>query len=529
MRGLARNALSADAMRKFITVSLFLAVGCGPATRNLAETETDLTSASARSRSLEFSSYVYVDRDTSDIELLRRVREQTQSAFGALRTSEIAVNSRELKDVDTTTFVKEDVTVWDVDNPTAGKPMTRVRYRYKDNAVVPLSMAKRSAISLAVLGNNYRSQTARILEECTTNDEHAQEFSSSIWYVFEPSLSDCTTAMATEQKQIDDASGALTSGEVSTREVNRLYLPVTIALGPDATNTGKSYPEYDRLYQGGVRADALVISMVNGTIDHGDHSSLAQDSGWTEWMSQLKETFGTRSFKVSKIEPAEDLTIYKVGNKTVKAAGGFNDVLTWSLNRTTPPGVTSAERDALLGAVATKVARHWITFSLPVKVSVGGEPARDFSIEVLTYFGAGSDATPHKFAIKNSDVFIYNGHSSIGYGPLDPSRFRAEDFPTSYQMLFIDSCVSYNYYERDYISLKSGGTKNLDLITNGLEAPSWRSGYALGRFANLLTNGTNASYLDLLKAASATDALRVVDGEIGNEFTPETKSVEVTF
>jgi hypothetical protein len=516
-------------MRKFIPVSLFLAVGCGSPASNLSETETDLTSATARARSLEFASYVYVDAGATDSDILRRVREQTQSAFGALRTSEISVNSRELKDVDTTTFVKEEVTVWDTDNPTTGKPMTRVRYRYKDSALVPAGMARRSAIPLAVLGSNYRSQTARILEECTANDDHAQDFSSSIWYVFEPSLSNCQTAMGVEQKQIDDSGGYLLANEVSTHEVNRLYLPITIALGPDATATGRTYPEYHRLYKGGIKTDALVIGMVSGTLDHEPHPSLAGDSGWTEWMTQLKETFGTRAFKVSKVEPAEDLTVYQVGGKTIKAAGGFSDVMNWSLNRATPPGVSYGEREALLAAAAAKLGRHWITFTLPVKVAVDGEPERDFAIEILTYFGAGSDQAPHKFAIKNSDVFIYNGHSYIGYGPLDPSRFTADDFPPSYQMLFIDSCVSYNYYERDYISLKSGGTKNLDLITNGLEAPSWRSGYALGRFANLLTNGTNASYLDLLGAASATDALRVVDGEIGNEFTPENRSVTVTF
>ena len=86
--------------------------------------------------------------------------------------------------------------------------------------------------------------------------------------------------------------------------------------------------------------------------------------------------------------------------------------------------------------------------------------------------------------------------------------------------MFIDGCVSYNYYEKDYIPLKSGGTRNLDLITNGLEAPSWQSGYALGRFLGTLVNGKQASYLQLLQAASATDELRVVDGELDNVYSP---------
>ena len=117
-------------------------------------------------------------------------------------------------------------------------------------------------------------------------------------------------------------------------------------------------------------------------------------------------------------------------------------------------------------------------------------------------------------------MFLYNGHSYIGYGPLDPSNFRKGDFPDSYQIFWVDGCVSYNYYEKDYYPLKDGGTKNLDLVTNGIEAPSWRSGHAMGQFVVTLLNGQNASYRDLLKSAEDTDPLRVVDGEVDNDFTP---------
>ncbi len=514
-------------MRRSILATWVVLSGCSASTDSfLMDAENDLTSVSARSRTLEFAGYVYVDRNASDATILQRVREQTQSAFGALRTSEISVNSRELKDVDPKTFVKEDVLVRTGADETTSTPMSRVRYRYKDNALVPKSMARRSALPLAVLGNGYRLKTSRILKECTADDSEAHEFSSSIWYVFEPSLSQCQQAISSEQESIDKEAVLLHDGEVGQLEIERLYIPITVSLGPDATNRGKSYPEYERMYRGGVKSDALVIGMVNGAIDHGSHDSLAEDSGWEEWMTQLDETFGDRAFKVSNIDPVEDLTSFTVGNKTVSAPNGFADVLRWQLRGDVPAGT---DPKALLGAASTKIANHWITFRLAVKVRIADEAPRDFAIEVLTYFGAGGDQTPHKFAIKNSDVFIYNGHSYIGYGPLDPSRFSAEDFPASYQLFFVDSCVSYNYYERDYISLKAGGTKNLDLITNGLEAPSWRSGYALGRFANLLTSGKGASYRDLLQVAMATDSLRVVDGEVGNEYDPAKVPIEVTF
>ena len=193
-----------------------------------------------------------------------------------------------------------------------------------------------------------------------------------------------------------------------------------------------------------------------------------------------------------------------------------------------PAGLTSAERDEVKKLVGQALYLHWVTFEAPVSVKVGAEAEKQATVKIIGYFGAESGSTPHKFGLKNSDVFIYNGHSYIGYGPLDPSNFSAADFPKSYQIMFVDGCVSYNYYEKDYIPLKEGGTQNLDLITNGVEAPSYRSGYALGRFVATLLNGKQASYRELLDAASATDALRVVDGEVDNLYTPAKKPIVVT-
>ena len=146
-----------------------------------------------------------------------------------------------------------------------------------------------------------------------------------------------------------------------------------------------------------------------------------------------------------------------------------------------------------------------------------------------------SDSTPHKQAIKTSDIFVYNGHSYIGYGPLDPSRFTAADFPKSYQILFVDGCVSYNYYEKDYIPLKQGGTKNLDLVSNGLESWVNESGPAMGRFMGAFIDGKQNSYTAILKAAQFTyfgydwgmDALRVVDGEVDNKYKPSKTPITV--
>jgi hypothetical protein len=487
-----------------------------------AASEDDLTSVSARSRKLVFEGYVYARADASDSDILYQIRRQTQTAFGALRTAEVGVNSRELKDVDPTSFAKEEVQVVDPAAPDApAETMLRVTYRYEDDAVVPKSMADRSALSLAVMAPGYTSQIDRVLHECTLNDSEAQEFRSSIWYVFDPSLSSCQQAIADEQRAIDEASDGLgdASTQIVRQELERLYIPITVSLGADQTNDGKSWPEYDRLYRGGVQPNKLVVSLVNGFIDHG--STDYTDSGYGEWLEELRESFRSHpDFHLANIDPPEDLSTYDV-NGTEVSGVGFDDIMRWELDYgSVPDGLSWSDRDELRRQAGEKLIKHWLTFESTVKVSIGGAPAEEVTLTILTYFGTDSSSVPHKQAIKNSDVFIYNGHSYIGYGPLDPTNFSADDFPSSYQILFIDGCVSYNYYEKDYVPLKEGGTKNLDLITNGLEAPAWRSGYALGRFVSTLLDGKQASYRDLLSAAKATDALRVVDGELDNAFDP---------
>jgi hypothetical protein len=202
-------------------------------------------------------------------------------------------------------------------------------------------------------------------------------------------------------------------------------------------------------------------------------------------------------------------------------------MIAFELDQKNPAGVTSTNRDAFRKAIADTVAMKWVTFEAPMQLTMNGQ-TNPFTIKLQSYFGASTSSVPHKRGIKTSDVFVYNGHSYIGYGPLDPSRFVPTDFPASYQVMMINGCVSYNYYEQDYFPLKAGGTKNLDLVTNGLESWVNESGPAMGRFVGAFIDGRMNSYTDILKAAQFTyfgydwgmDALRVVDGELDNTYDP---------
>ena len=503
-------------------LSVTAACSAGPSDEGAGD-ESDLTSITARSRSLEFVGTVYVQPTATDDEILSTVRSQAQTAFGPLRTSDIAVNSRELRDIDTSTIVKRKVKMIDTGvNGDAGKDMLEVKYTYKDNAVVALRYANRTSAPLALMSPSYRLQTERILKECTANDQEAREFLGQIWYVFEPRVDTCQIAMRDEEDKITADRAKLPSArtQVTTSEVNRLYIPITAKLGADKTNRGQSYPDYQKLYAGGVQKDKLVVSLVYGLIDHEHPKGLAADYNWAELMTNLSLVVkGQSGFKFVSTADNVDLSSFtlksgkKVDNASVENLVRLHD-------GEDSLGLTANEQTDLDTQFAERVLRKWVAIERPVRVKVGNAPERDFAVQILFYFGAESNPEPHKFAMKNSDVFLYNGHSYIGNGPLDPRNFTPESFPKSYQLLWIDGCVSYNYYEKDYIPLKEGGTKNLDLITNGIEAPSWQSGTAMGQFLSVLLDGKGASYKDLLVAAKDTEALRVVDGELDNEFTP---------
>jgi len=505
---------------------------CGSSDSSEETSEDELTSATALSRELKFEATVYVDRGASDSVIVTAAQAQTKTAFGALQHSQIAVNTRELRAIDTASFKKRDVLVVDPAIATdPGKPMTEVRYTYVDLAVVPKAMSRRTSIPSAVLNKGTYYNGPKVVTECTANTEHTRDYPN--WYEFDPTLSGCRTAMKAEQTVIDadfkKIGGAATTNKVPKSAIDRTYLPITVRLGANKTNKGLSYPEYDRLYTGGVQPNKLVLSFMYGLIDDSP-ATPDQDYNFGEWMTHMDLVFKARpGFKLVKTEPTVDLsTVTLPSGKTVTGIT-FDQVIRWKNESAGWPAsvTTTADRNALLTAIAKKMYKVFLTFEVPVKVKIGAAAEKDFTVAVLTYFGVGSDSATHKKAIKNSDIYLYNGHSYVGSGPLDPGNFTAADFPASYQILFIDGCVSYNYYEKDYFPLKTGATQNLELITNGLEAPSYRSGYALGKFSAALVNGTFPSYLDLLKAAAATDPLRVVDGEVDNVFDPRKTPITI--
>ena len=505
------------------------AVACGAGDRAGGGPETgddDLTSLTARQRILTFEGQVYVAPDATDEEILAAAQTQTQTAFGALLHFDVAVQTREVQNVDDKSFKKRPITVIDTNVPgDAGKPMMEVKYTYRDNALVPVAMAHKTALNIAVLGQAAMDKTKDLVALCTagTHEEVQDEKDGLFWYDFNPSKPTCRKELEKEQKVIDADTGKLADPkrEVALSRVNRLYLPTTAQLAGADTAQRATYPEYDRLFSGASQDGVLTIAMLAGRLAH-EHVEARKDGGYYEWMAALDVIFTANpDFEMKKIEPREDLSVVYAEDKKYDGLT-FEDFIQWTVyGRGWPEGMPASSRDNIARTIANKLDNHWVTFEKQVNVAIGGQAPKPVTIRIETLFGADEDTAPHRRALRRGDVVVYNGHSYIGYGPLDPGNYTPDSFSKGYQMFWFDSCVSYNYYEKDFFTLKAGGSKNLDLVTNGIEAPEYLSGEAEGKFISKLISGSMPSYQTLLESAKATDALRVVDGEIDNKWTNE--------
>ncbi len=507
-------------------------VGCASDDGKAVTDEDDLTSLTARQRTLTFEGIVYVDPRASDATILETVHAQTRSAFGALLHSNISAQTREFQNVDPASLKKRPVRVIDVTKPDdRGRSMIEVRYRYQDKAIVPVELARKTALSLSLLGQKHEAQIDLVVEQCTKNDREAREDVELglLWYGFEPQRASCRSAMDREQKLIEADTAMLADPRttVPLSRVNRVLVPVTMQLVRADTATRATYPEYDRLFRGASEPGVLKIVLVAGRLAH-ERVQARKDGGYYEWLASLDVIFQANpDFELKKIAPDENLGTISAEGRRYDGLG-FDDFIQWTVyGRGWPEGMPPSSRDNIAATVANKLDNHWVTFEKKVKVSIGGEEPKDLVIRLETLFGADEDPAPHRRGLKEADVFVYNGHSYIGEGPLDPEHFREESFSGGYQVLWFDSCVSYNYYNKDFFALKPGGSKELELIVNGLEAPEYLSGESNGAFVNALIGGQMPSYQTLLATAKPTDSLRVVDGEIDNRFDPRRVPVRI--
>jgi hypothetical protein len=199
-------------------------------------------------------------------------------------------------------------------------------------------------------------------------------------------------------------------------------------------NTESTYPEYDRLYSGGIDG-VMKIALFYGYINPVDQSRVdTTDDGYTA-MKRFES-------KLAKLGYVQD-------------ASGSRD------------GFRLSDDSQVAGGI--DFLHNWYNSDRSVKVQILLADTDDQS----------ADPTFHAYfkdALENSDIVDYDGHIGtpenllLTMPALSDTRFD----PSKYQIFFFDGCTSYPYFKRMYSDAK-GGSGNFNLITSGLEESSGTS------------------------------------------------------
>jgi hypothetical protein len=221
------------------------------------------------------------------------------------------------------------------------------------------------------------------------------------------------------------------------------------------------------------------------------------------------------------------------------------DVERWIVDRTgLPAGVAGDARktEQLLGQVIERFSERWIVWSWPVTVTRNGV-TREMTVELRTFYGYEDGSWQARQAARwryleafwHADVFSYTGHSHFGHGPLEPWTYSGESFADRYQVMLVNSCLSFNYYDEDFLAMHPRGSEALDVVVNG-GAAYWRGmGEATGAYVAGLVGGGGASWRGILEGMavdlpweSGYDPMRAVNGELDNAFDPAEGAITVT-
>ena len=161
------------------------------------------------------------------------------------------------------------------------------------------------------------------------------------------------------------------------------------------------------------------------------------------------------------------------------------------------------------------------------------------TIEIRTWYGQ-EDGSPdirqrarwrYLEAFWHSDIFAYTGHSHFGHGPLEPWEYSGANFPDRYQTLLFNSCLSFNYYDEDFLVMHPRGAQQLDVVVNALPAYWYGMGQSTASYiAGVLSGGSSWRQVLTQMAVntpweSGYDPMRAVNGEVGNVFDPATGAI----
>ncbi|MDB4967210.1 MAG: hypothetical protein JWN44_2899 [Myxococcales bacterium] len=509
--------------------------------------DDDLTSVGGVTKQIDWESFVYVATDADAGVVQQVIARQVKSSLGSLRELGIGISDRgALHNLDPAGWTRELVNVIDASTGRATGPVQRVRYHYRDTALVQKSQDPGAAVSFTMLFGDYVSGSAALQPACV--DEATD--GDSLWYHFAPRRSACARAITTETATINADLARLppaspsSVGQMPLSDAQRRFVGVRAKLTPIVAAPVK-YPEYDRLWGFGSDRQKVVVYAFVG-VESNERDS--HDLGAIEFqrlLRTLRGQFGGK-LQVTATQPfALLLDFYVDGNKLDGVT--FDDVARWMIDGTGYPAAVGSDAqkiEALKQQVIDRFSERWIYWTVPATVTLAGQ-TRQMTVELRTFWGkedGDADSKQHAEwryleAFWHGDVFAYAGHSHFGHGPLEPTNYSGANFPDRYQVMLVNSCLSYNYYDLDFIQMHAGGSRNLDVVMNGLPAYWNGMGESTAKYLVALLDGTNKSWSQLLDAMRIDlawgergyEPMRGVNGELDNSFDGSRAPITVAY
>jgi hypothetical protein len=469
-----------------------------------AGSDEALTGTTGVERGIHFEGTVIVPESASDDAIRTAIARQVKSAIGALRDPRVSLNDR---------AARSNLNNW---TKQVANGYAKVTYKYDDRAVVTKTLSSRSTIDLTMLAGDYGAYADVLKRDCS---DDATTDTDSLWYHFQPQKAACKARIREEVKAID---AERREGFIGPKEASRWFLPVTAKLDPPRAPAVAYSPEYDRLF---LNRDRVTIYAFGGVDkDETDPDDVLAIEHARFLRSLLR---ANPNFRPVRTEPFTWLLDFYADGKKLEGVT-YDQMLSWIVDKT---GTLDLRKQAL-----AKLAERWIDWDIALEIN-----GRRTIVEVKTFFGYedGSwEARQHAQwryleAFWHGDVFLYNGHSHFGHGPLEPTLYNAGNFNDRYQIMLVGSCISFNYYQKDFLELKPGGSKNLETIVNGLPSWVWGGGEVSARFITGLISGRQPTYSELLESMRIDtpwgergyDPMRVVDGEMDNTYSRATAPI----
>ena len=499
-----------------------------------ADSGKDDSSATAVIRQIDWDGFVLVPTGADTETVQWHVKRQVKSSLGALlHGPKISIRDRDARsNVDPAGFKRETLAI------DGGGTIDRVTYHYRDRALVPKSY-KPTAFNVVMLFDDYVARAAELTPKCS--DDPSVE-PDSLWFHYDPNRTACKAAIATETTAINAAAAKLDKkkAQIASVDVARRFLSVRASLAK-VTASPIVYPELDQLFGFGTDRTKIVAYSFFG-VDSDDNDP--HDWGLVEdlrFVRTLRASYP--ELAVVETNPQVNVLDFTVGGQLL-AGVTYEDMANWVLDGKGWPASASdtASRTDLLNQVRDKLRERWIVWQVAVTATWKTE-TRPMTIEIRTYYGREDGQPDWRQAARNryleafwhADVFSYTGHSHFGHGPLEPVEYSGSNFPNRYQVMLFNSCVSYNYYDVDFLEMHPGGPAKLDVVANGLPAYWPGMGESTARYLMGLIDGQNRSWVDVLTSMKVTvsglpagyEPMRAVTGEEANAFDPKSGKVTI--